>query len=183
MRLFATVILAAAAACSGQDPNDSITAKVLEEDRDEDLTTKVFEHDRDKDGKFERRIETISRDSTAILRVFTKINDGVTNTSRSYQVADDLVMTESDDDGDGVFETIAIYHPAKSEMEVFTRKKDGSVQPVDAQTLAAYKRQNAAISDFWDKAYDTDEDNIIELIQETQKQIRDAEKEKTPASQ
>ena len=66
-------------------------------------------------------------------------------------------------------------------MEVFTRQVDGSVWPVSAQTLAAYKKQHAAISEFWDKAFhkDTDTDKAMEMMKETQKKIRAAEREKT----
>jgi hypothetical protein len=167
MKLFAIFILFVALGCRAQDTKD--------------ITTKVFERDRDKDGKPDVRIETVSRGKTAILRVHRTIKGGVTNTARSYMVAGDSVMTESDEDGDGVFETVAIYHPAKTEMEVFTRQTDGSVRPVSAQTLAAYKKQHAAISEFWDNAFDkdTDTDKAMEMMKETQKKIRDAEKEKT----
>ena len=90
-------------------------------------------------------------------------------------------MTEIDEDGDGIFEIVAFYHPAKNDMEVFTRLTNGTIRAVSAQTLAAYKKQNAAMSEFWDKAFDrdTDTDKAMEMMKETQKKIRDAEKEKT----
>jgi len=65
-------------------------------------------------------------------------------------------------------------------MEVFTRQPDGSVKPVSTQALQAYQKQNAAISEFWDKAFDKtfDEKKLPDLIRETQKKIQEAEHQK-----
>ena len=167
MKLFVIFVLFVAVGCRAQNTND--------------ITTKVFERDRDKDGKPDVRIETVSRGKTPILRVHQSTKGGVTGTTRSFMVGGDTVMMEADENGDGFFETIAVYHAAKNDMEVFTRQRDGSVQAVSAQTLEAYKEQHAALTEFWDKAFDkdTDPDKIGDRIQETQKKIRDAEKEKT----
>jgi ABC-type Fe3+-hydroxamate transport system substrate-binding protein len=95
-------------------------------------------------------------------------------------VGGEMVMMEADEDGDGFFETTIVYRPSKSDMEVFTRSRDGSVTPVSAHTLAAYKKQHAAITELWDHAFDkdTDADKFIDRMQDTQRKIRDAEKEK-----
>jgi hypothetical protein len=66
-------------------------------------------------------------------------------------------------------------------MEVFIRQQDGSVIPVSAQTLAAYRKQNAAIVDFFEKAFGkgTDTDKAMELMEEAQRKIQAAVKEMT----
>ena len=92
-----------------------------------------------------------------------------------------MVAIETDEDRDGFFERLVVYRSGTAEMEVFARQRDGSVQPVSGQTLQAFKKQNAAISEFWDKAFskDADPDKLEDSIRETQKKVRDAEKEKT----
>ncbi len=100
---------------------------------------------------------------------------------RSYLAGGDLVTTESDEHQSGKFDTIAVYRPGTDDMEVFTRLADGSVKPVSTQTLQAYKKQNAAISNFlstiWTKTNVSDEE-ISERVQATRKKVQDAEKGK-----
>jgi hypothetical protein len=145
----------------------------------QDTTSKVNER-RNPDGTLRWRIETTLRGKTPILRVHQNFKSGKTTTTRSYMVGGEMVMMESDEDGDGLFETIIVYRPSKSDMEVFTRERDGSVHPVNAHKLAAYKKQQAALSELWDKAFDKDVDaeKFIERVQETKRKIEDAEKEK-----
>jgi hypothetical protein len=82
-----------------------------------------------------------------------------------------------------VFETIAIYRAGTTDMEVFTRQPHGSVTPVSGQALAAFKKQNAAVDRFWEKAFDknTSTDKALELMEETRRKIQSAEKEKSDA--
>ena len=147
-----------------------------------DITNRVFERHGTNDGRVDYRVEYVYRGKTKVLMVRSRRNrqGSLAVTSRGYLVGGDLVMTESDEDGDGVFETIAVYRPGTRDMEVFTRQPDGSVKPVSTQTLQAYKKQNAAISEFWDKAFDKkfDEKKLPDLIRETQKKIQDAEHQK-----
>ena len=90
-------------------------------------------------------------------------------------------MTESDEDRDGFFDSIAVYRAGTTDMEVFIRQQDGSVIPVSGGTLAAFKKQNAAIVDLFDKAFEkgTDTDKAMELMEEAQRKIQAAEREKT----
>ena len=145
-----------------------------------DISTKIFERDRDKDGRLELRVETISRGTNTILRILNSSKGNRTAVSRSFIVGGELVMIESDDDGDGLFETLAIFLPGGQEMEVFSRGAGGSIKPVSAATLEAHKKQHAAIAEFWDKSLDSgmSEEKLPELIQETQKKLRSAEREK-----
>lgn len=169
MRVLAIILLFVATGCHAQDTNG--------------ITSKVFEHDSDKAGKPDLRVETVYRDGTKVMLIWSKPDgQGVLKvTSRSYFAGGDMVTTESDEDRDGVFETIAVYRAGTTAMEVFTRQQDGSVAPVSRQTLAAYKKQNAAISTFWEKALGegADVDKAMEMLTETQQKIQAAEKEKT----
>jgi hypothetical protein len=145
----------------------------------QDTTNKVSER-RNPDGTLRWRIETISRGKTPILRVHQSFKAGKTTTTRSYMVGGEMVMMEADEDGDGFFETTIVYRPSKGDLEVFTRERNGSVSPVSARTLAAYKKQHAAITELWDKAFDKDmdADKFIDRLHDTQRKILDAEKEK-----
>ena len=147
-----------------------------------DITTKITERTA-KDGKLNRRVEQVFRGDQRIMVSLSKPDtQGVLAVrSRSYYAGRDLVTIESDEDGDGFFESLAVYHPGTEDMEAFTRQRDGSVRPVSTQTLRAFKKQNAALSEFWDKAFDKDSDTekVGELMRETQQKIRAAAKEKT----
>lgn len=147
-----------------------------------DITTKVTEIDRDKNGVAEVRAERVFRGKSEILQTIQSTKkQGLKTTARSYSVGGDLLMIESDEDGDGFFEQLIIYHPTKNEMEVFTRQAGGSVRPVSTKELEAYRKQNAAISDFWQKGFQKElsDDEISDLMRETRKKVLDAEREKT----
>jgi hypothetical protein len=151
-----------------------------------DITNKVFIK-KDKDGNSTFRMETVYRGKDKIMMIISRPNkEGVMAVaSRSYLVGGDLIATESDEKHDGTLQTIAVYHPGTNDMEIFTRQPDGSVEPVSTQTLDAYKKQNAAISEFWTNAFDTnfdkkmDDKKMLDLFHDTQKKIQDAELEKT----
>ncbi len=126
-------------------------------------------------------MESVFRAGERVMVVWSRPNtQGVWEvTARAYYAAGQMVAIESDEDRDGFFESLVVYRSG-TDMEAFTRQRDGSVQPVSAQALAAFKKQNAAISEFWDKAVskDADQEKLEDSIRETQKSIRDAEKEK-----
>jgi hypothetical protein len=143
-------------------------------------TTNTVSERRNPDGTLRWRVETTSRGKTPVLRVRQSFKAGTTNTTRSYVVGGETVLMESDEDGDGFFETIFVYRPSTTDLEVFTRQRDGSVRPVSARSLAAYKKQQAAIADFWDKTFDkgADADKFSDQMRETQRKLREADKER-----
>src|SRR5690606_32777021 len=91
------------------------------------ITTKVTELDRDKDGRAASRMETFYRGNAKILMVYSRADtNGVMRVSaRTYLVNGEIVLSDGDDDGDGVFETIIATHPETKELEVFTRALSG----------------------------------------------------------
>jgi len=146
-----------------------------------DITTKVVEHERD-GGKVRLRVETTSRNGKPILVVFRTTRASLTKISRSYNVSDSLVMVENDEDGDGVLEAFSLFCPGTQDLEMFIRQSDGSVTPVSNQTLLATKKQMATVDDVVGKLFQKDgltDRQLEELIQDTQKKIRAAEKEKS----
>jgi hypothetical protein len=147
------------------------------------ITSKVVERDANKDGRPDFRIETVYRDGQKVMLSWSKPDpQGVLRvSSRSYFAGGDMITTETDEDRDGVFETLAVYRTGTTDIEVFTRQQDGSVTPVSQQTLAAYKKQNAAMTQFWDQTLGegADVDKAMDLLRETQQKIQSAEKEKS----
>src|SRR5689334_1289560 len=99
-----------------------------------DITTKISERS-DEDGKPNLRIETVYRGKTKVLQILSRRNKQGTLAivSRSYLVDGKLHMVESDEDGDGVFESIAVFDPVSDSFEMFTRQPDGTVKPVSTQ--------------------------------------------------
>jgi hypothetical protein len=169
MKPLVIILLFVATGCHAQETNS--------------ITSKVVERDTNKDGRPDFRVETVYRDGQKVMLIWSKPDpQGVLRvSSRSYFAGGDMITTESDEDRDGVFETIAVYRAGTTDMEVFTRQQNGSVTPVSRQTLAAYKKQNAAITQFWDQTLGegADVDKAMDLLRETQQKIQAAEKEKS----
>ena len=147
-----------------------------------DITTRVFERDRDNDGKPDFRMETFYRGDQEVMRVFSrpKAEGVMTIDSRSFLVDGSMVLTEGDENGDGIFETILARHPETKAFEVFTRKADGTMQPASVRVVEAYKKQMSAVDEFFVEALgkDANPDKFEELMRAAQKKIQDAEKEK-----
>src|SRR5256885_13922116 len=125
-----------------------------------EITTKVFDHDYD-GGKKHCHTEVFYRRGNAhhILMIIRTTEAGVTKTERGYTVGD-IIVTEVDSDGDGMYETLLIRNTKTSDLEVFSRRADGTVWPVDAKTLALTKKQDSDVKKFWDKAFDKDTDFV-----------------------
>ncbi|MGA3285220.1 MAG: hypothetical protein ABSD57_12295 [Verrucomicrobiota bacterium] len=163
--------------CASVYGADTITTNVVG-----DITTKVLERTA-KDGKPEVRIETVYRGKTKILQILSRPNKQGTLAvvSRSYFVGGDLVMIESDEDGDGVFGRISLHNPGTADLEMFKRQPDGSVKPVSTQTLEATKKQMAVVNESMreliEKKNVTDQE-ISNSLQQTRQKVQDLEKEK-----
>lgn len=171
MKILVALILSWASLCNADNINTNAS----------DITTKVSERERD-GGKIRIRLETTSRNNKPILRILRTTRDGVTKVSRSYEVGDGLVMVETDEDGDDLFEQFSLFRPGTEDMEMFTRQPDGTVKPVSTQTLLATKKQVATVDDAVGKLFQKDgltDRQLEELIQTAQRKIRDAEKEKS----
>lgn len=108
-----------------------------------EITTKVFDHDYD-GGKRHSHTEVFYRRGNAhhILMIIRTTEAGVTKTIRGYAVGD-TVVTEVDDHGDGMYETLLIKSTKTNDLEMFSRRPDGTVRPVDAKTLALTKQQDS----------------------------------------
>src|SRR5436190_1393318 len=121
------------------------------------------------------RAESFFRAGQRVMVEYSRPNtQGVWSvTSRAYFAGGKTVAIEGDEDRDGFFESLIVYHSDTDDIEAFTRHRDGSVQPVSARTLQAFKKQDAAFSEFFDKAFskDADPDKLEEAIRETQKKI------------
>ena len=146
-----------------------------------DITSKVFEKTNENGKVSFRMVTTYQGKEKVMMETFRPNAQGVlTISSRSYLAGGDLVMTESDEHNSGRLDTIAVYHPGTDDMDVFTRQADGSVKPVSAQTLKAYKKENAAVAEFIGQMFtNTNVSNaeITRRIEETQQKIRSAEGE------
>jgi len=111
-----------------------------------DITTKVSQRS-GKDGKPDVRIETLYRGKTKVMTVTSRRNEqGVMAvTARGFLADGELVMAESDEDGDGTLESVAVFNPDTGNFEMFTRQSDGTVQALPSQKLESLKRQKATV--------------------------------------
>lgn len=114
-----------------------------------DLTTKIV-HRAAVDGKPELRIEKVYRGKTKIFQKLSRSNQQgkLAVLYRSYFVDGDLVMTETDEDENGVFTHIAFHRPGTTDVEMFRRQPDGSVRPVSMQQIESNKKQTAVMNAF-----------------------------------
>jgi len=110
-----------------------------------DITTKTSERS-GKDGKPDVRIETVYRGKTKVLQILSRRNKqgALAVVSRSYLIDGKLHMIESDENGDGFFESVAVFDPVTDDFEMFTRQVDGSVKPVSTEALEAIKKKKVA---------------------------------------
>src|SRR5690242_7075000 len=105
------VLILFCAACYGSDIS---TTNVVG-----DITTVISER-QDTSGKQEVRIETVYRGKVKILQVISRPNKQgkLTVVSRSYFAGNDLLMAETDHDGDGIFEHVFVCNPTTGEIEL-----------------------------------------------------------------
>jgi len=146
-----------------------------------DIKTVIWDSPRhDESGRPIAHKEEIFRGKEKILETLRMTTGGVIRTGRFFIVSGDTVLIESDEDGNGKFDTLILYNRAKGGMEVFKCQPDGFVKPVDEKTLAAFKRQNMALSGFWDQMLgpDAPSDKFIESAKALKKELQDAEKQK-----
>lgn len=147
-----------------------------------DIKTVIWDSPRhDEGGRPVAHEEKTFRGTEEILKTLRMRTGGVIQTARFFTVSGDTVLIESDEGGSGKFDTLILYNRAKGGMEVFKRQADGSVKPVDEKTLAAFKRQDIALSRFWDKIFGPNAplDKSIESEAKALKsELQDAEKQK-----
>lgn len=169
MKYFIILILLSLCSCRSEDTSE--------------ITRKIHERDRDGDGNPDSRIEQVFRGDLEVMIVFwskTSPTGEWVVTSRSYSAGTNMVMIESDQDGDGLFETLATYGSKPEDMQVFSRNPDGLVQPASPQNLAAHRKQTEAFEKFFGSLDKTmSDDELTELLNETQKKIQEAEIEKS----
>jgi len=173
MKTLAILILLCASAYGA----DTISTNIVG-----DIATKISERTT-KDGKPEVRIETVYRGKRKILQILSRLNKQGTLVviSRSYYAGGDLVMIESDEDGDGVFEGVSLHRPGTDGLEMFTRQPDGSVKPASTQTAEATKKQMAVVNESMRKVIEKDDatdQEISDWLQRTRQKVEDLEKEK-----
>ena len=147
------------------------------------ITNKVTEIDRDKDGKIDVRIETFYRGKTKVMMIISRRNQqgAMAVISRSYLADGKLVMVESNEDGDGTFESITVFRSDADSFEMFTRQPDGTVKPVSTQKLDSIKRQkavaDASMRELFAGPEKTDKE-IGDLLEKNRQKIEAIKKEK-----
>jgi hypothetical protein len=147
-----------------------------------DITTTISQRP-GKDGKPSMRIETVYRGKTKVLQILSRRNtqDAMVVHSRSYFASGKLVMTESDKNGSGSFESVAVFDPGTDDFEMCTRQPDGSVKPVSTQILEATKKQMAVVNESMRKLIekkDVTDQEISDSLRQTRQKVQDLEKEK-----
>ncbi len=179
MKIFIVLIsLIFSVGCRESHSNDEQQTKKPVKVSDGEVTTKATEVDRNKDGKADSRFETFYRGGEKVLMVYSRTDtSGVMRVNaRTYFVNGEIVLSEGDDDGDGVFETIIATHPETGDLEVFTRAVEGDVRPASTRTVAAHKKQMSAVAEFFREMPDMDD--FDEKFRAAKQKIQDAEKEK-----
>ena len=142
------------------------------------LSSNVAEVDRDNDGKPDVRTEVISRDGVKQMMVMSRADgSGAWKvTARSFYVGPHMAVTESDEDGDGFFEMVAVYREDPQDVNAFVRERDGSVRPAEVKVVEMLRKQDAVLSEFWSETV-RDPENFKGAIMETREKMKDIAEE------
>jgi len=138
------------------------------------LSSKVAEVDRDKDGRPDWRTEIILRDGVKQMMVLSRADESGAwqVTARSFYVGPHMAVTESDEDGDGFFEMVAVYREDPEDVNAFVRDRDGSVRPAEVKVVEALRKQNAVLSEFWSKP-ERDPEKMEAAIMEVREKMKE----------
>jgi hypothetical protein len=152
-----------------------------------DITAVVSEH-QDKEGKPRVHRETLYRGKERILQITSRPDKQgkLVVASRSYFAGGKLVMAETDEDGDGIFEHVSVYGPATNDFELFVKQPDGSVKPESTKYVELIKKEgDVAAGEFLklvDKP-DRTEGDVAKSLNETHQKIRNLQKQAGPDKQ
>jgi hypothetical protein len=137
------------------------------------LSSKVAEVDRDKDGRPDVRTEIISRDGQKEMMVMSRTDkSGAWKvTARSFYVGPHMAVTESDEDGDGFFEMVAVYREDPEDVNAFVRERDGAVRPAEVKMVEALRKQSALLTEFWSKP-ERDPEKMEAAIMEAREKMK-----------
>ena len=138
------------------------------------LSSKVAEVDRDKDGRPDVRMQVVSRGEAKQMMVMSRVDESGAwkVTARSFYVGPHMAVTESDDDGDGFFEMVAVYREDPEDVNAFVRERDGSVRPAEVKVVEALRKQNAVLTEFWSKPQ-RDPEKMEAAIMEAREKIKE----------
>ena len=142
------------------------------------LSSEVAELDRDKDGRPDVRMEVISRDGVKQMMVMSRADtSGAWKVAaRSFYVGPHMAVTESDEDGDGCFEMVAVYREDPKDVNAFVREQNGSMKPANAKMVEALRKQNAALREFWSKP-ERDPEDMESAIMRARKELKEIAEE------
>jgi len=146
-----------------------------------DIKTVISER-QDTNGTPQVRIETVYRGKQKILQIVSEPNKQgkLAVAYRGYFVAGELVMTESDKNGDGVFEHLSVRDPATEEFELFVKQADGSVVPESTEKIKLIKKEKAVADEAIGnliKNPDPSDEEISKSFQEIRQKIQDLQKQ------
>jgi hypothetical protein len=147
----------------------------------EDITTVIAER-QDAAGKPKLHLETSYRGKERILQITSRPNKQgkMAVVSRSYFAGGKLLAVESDEDGDGVFECLAVFGPTTNDFELFVKQPDGSVKPESTKKIELIKKEGDVAAEAVIKLIEnpnrSDED-ISKSLKETHQKIRDLQKQ------
>jgi len=137
-----------------------------------DATSTITTIGKDKDGDPLYKLQTFSRENKPVLRILKTTQNKLI--SRSYFVGGKLVMSETDEDGDGICETIALYRPGTDDVEIYTRQTDGSVKPVSDSAIELFKqKRNISLEAGRDLlSTNFDDERAVKIIRDAQQKVK-----------
>jgi len=157
-----------------------LQAQDLSKTNDLALTTKVVEFDSPTGGHVP--MEETFRGKERILAVMTRSNSVV----RMLCLHGKPRYSESDEDGDGFFESVRLPGEWAADFEEFTRQPDGTLKPLSTPALKSLKRQVAAASESLSKLLDNPDmtrEEIADLLETNRQKIEAIKKEPTDQDQ
>lgn len=145
-----------------------------------EITRKTTEY-KGFDRKPDMSLETLYRGKAEILQVVSRRNkEGkMVVWSRTFSVDGKSVATESDEDGDGVFESVILHSPDTDDIKIFKRNADGTVTPASTAEIESVKKTTAAALEPLGKLSDHPEMSDVEFgrsIEESRQKIQEIDR-------
>ena len=111
----------------------------------------VKRSERKEGNRVVRTTETFFRNGKQILWIVKTLGkQGKWKVTRSYQIEKFTSVCETDEDGDGHFEVLIIFHGEKKSLEAFERLKNGEVLPFPPARLKGLRKQYTQLREFFE---------------------------------
>lgn len=159
------------------------SAECLADQASGQITRQIVDQDYNKDGISDVKLEIVSRGGEKVLMMLSraaKDSGHLVLRERSFLVGGEIVLCESDKDGDGFLETLTFYRPDTNAVDVFMREENGLVR-LATEDEGEHVEQEQQVSALWKRILAPDQkitsEDAMRFIDEVRQGIRNRGRE------